>query len=40
MELLVKFVEVHYKVMSVGRDEFLFRVNREVWVVAFVGEEG
>ena len=35
-ELLVKFIEV---VMSEGRDEVLFRVDREVWVVAFIGKE-
>ena len=40
MELLVRFVEVHYKVVSVGRDEVLFRVDGEVHVVALIGEEG
>ena len=39
-ELLVKFVKVHYKVVSVGGDEVSFRVDREVWVVALIGEEG
>ena len=39
LELLVKFVEVHYKVTSAGRDEVSFRVDREVWVVALIGEE-
>ena len=36
----MKFIKVHYKVASVGRDEVLFRVDREVWVVALIGEEG
>ena len=40
LELLVKFIEVHYKVTSAGRDEVLFRVDREVWVVALIGKEG
>ena len=39
MELLVKLVEVYYKVTSMGRDEVSFRVDGEVWVVALVGEE-
>ena len=39
-ELLMKFVKVHYKVMSMGRDEVSFSMDREVWVVAFVGKEG
>ena len=39
MELLVKFVEVYYKVMSTGGDEVLFRVDGEVWVLALNGEE-
>ena len=39
-ELLVKFVEVHYKVISMGRDKVSFRVDGEVWVVALIGEEG
>ena len=30
LELLVKFVEVHYKVTSMGRDKVLFRVDRDV----------
>ena len=29
-ELLMKFIEVHYKVASVGGDETLFRVDGEV----------
>ena len=39
-ELLMKLVEVHYKVASMGRDEVSFRVDGEVWVVALIGEEG
>ena len=38
-ELLVKFVEVYYKVASVGGDKVSFRVDREVWVVALIGKE-
>ena len=38
-ELLVKFVKVHYKVVSMGGDKVLFRVDREVWVVALIGKE-
>ena len=40
LELLVKFVEVHYKIMTVGGDKVLFRVGGEVWVVALIGDEG
>ena len=40
LELLVKFVEVHYKIASMGGDEVSFRVDREVWVVALIGKEG
>ena len=40
LELLVKFIEVYYKVMSAGGDEVSFRVDREVWVVALIGKEG
>ena len=40
LELLVKLVKVHYKIVSVGRDEVSFRVDRDVWVVALIGEEG
>ena len=40
LELLVKFVKVHYKVVTLGRDEVSFRVDGEVWVVAFIGKEG
>ena len=36
----MKFMEVHYKVTSVGGDEVLFEVDREVWVIALIGEEG
>ena len=36
----MKFVEVHYKVMSMGGDEVSFRVDGDVWVVAFIGKEG
>ena len=39
LELLVKLVEVHYKVASAGGDEVSFRVDGEVWVVALIGEE-
>ena len=35
----MKFIEVHYKFMSVGRDEVLFGVDG-VWVVAIIGKEG
>ena len=38
-ELLVKLVEVHYKVASEGGDKVSFRVDGEVWVVALIGEE-
>ena len=40
LELLVKFVEVHYKVVSMGGDEVLFRVDGEVQVVALISKEG
>ena len=40
MKLLVKFIKVYYEVASVGRNKVLFGVEGEVWVVAFVGEEG
>ena len=36
----MKFLKVYYKVMSLGGDDVLFRVDREVQVVAFIGEEG
>ena len=36
----MKFIEVYYKVVIVGGDEVLFRVDREVQIVAFIGEEG
>ena len=36
----MKYVEVHYKVMSAGRDEVSFRVEGEVQVVALISEEG
>ena len=39
LELLVKLVEVHYKVAGTGGDKVSFRVDREVWVVALIGEE-
>ena len=39
-ELLVKFVKVHYKIVSTGRDEVSFGVDREVWIVALIDEEG
>ena len=38
-ELLVKLVEVYYKVAGAGRDKVSFRVDGEVWVVALIGEE-
>ena len=38
--MLVKLVEVHYKVMSAGRDEVSFKVDGEVWVVALIGKDG
>ena len=40
MELLLKLVEVHYEVMSMGRDKVLFRVDGDIWVVALIGKEG
>ena len=39
-ELLVEFVEVHYEVAGTGRDEVTFGVDRKIWIVALVGEEG
>ena len=39
-ELLVKFVEVHYKITSMGRDKLAFGVDRKVWIIALVGKEG
>ena len=36
----MKFVKVHYKFVSMGRDKVSFRVDGEVWIVAFIGEEG
>ena len=39
-ELLMKFVKVYYRVMSAGEDKVFFRVDREVWVVTFIGKEG
>ena len=39
-ELLVKFVEVHYKIMSAGRDKVVFGVDGKVRIIALVGEEG
>ena len=38
-ELLVKLVEVYYKVAGAGGDKVSFRVDGEVWVVALIGEE-
>ena len=38
-ELLVKLIEVYYKVAGTGGDKVLFRVDGEVWVVALIGEE-
>ena len=32
-------IKVHYKVATAGRDEVSFRVDGEVWVIAFVGKE-
>ena len=40
MELLAKFVEVHYKVVGAGRDKVVFGVDGKVWIVALVGEKG
>ena len=39
LELLVKYVEVHYKFVSMGGDEVSFNVDGEVWVVALIGKE-
>ena len=38
-ELLVKLIEVYYKVAGTGGDKVLFRVDGEVWVVALIGKE-
>ena len=38
-ELLVKLVDVHYKVAGTGGDKVSFGVDREIWVVALIGEE-
>ena len=40
LELLAKFVEVHYKVVGAGRDKVVFGVDGKVWIVALVGKEG
>ena len=39
-ELLVEFVEVHYEVAGVGRDEVAFGVDGKIQIVALVGKEG
>ena len=39
-ELLMKLIEVHYKVASAGGDKVSFRVDGEVWVVVLIGKEG
>ena len=39
LELLVKLVEVYYKVVGAGGDKVSFRVDGEVWVAALIGEE-
>ena len=36
----MKFVEVHYKIASVGRDKVVFGVDGKVQIIASVGEEG
>jgi hypothetical protein len=35
----MEFIQVCDKVLSSGRSKFLFRMNRKVWVVAFVGKK-
>ena len=40
LELLVKLIEVCDKVMCTHRREVALRMNGNVWVIAFVGEEG
>src|SRR3979490_3031468 len=39
-KFLMKFVQVHNKVLSSRRSEVTFRMDGEVWVVAFIGKEG
>ena len=38
-EFLMKFVQVHNEVLSSQRSEITFRMDGEVGVVAFIGEE-
>src|SRR3979490_3119377 len=38
-KLLVKFIQVYNKVLSSRRSKVTFRVDGEVWVVAFIGKE-
>src|SRR3979490_1236703 len=39
VKFLVKFIQVHNKVLSSGRSEVTFRVDDDVQLVAFVGKE-
>src|SRR3979490_652488 len=38
-KFLVKFIQVHNKVLSSGRSKVTFRVDGEVQVIAFIGKE-
>lgn len=40
MELLVKFIEVHYNIAGTCQDEVSFMLDREVQIVPFVGKDG
>src|SRR3979490_843939 len=40
VEFLMKFVQVHYEVLSSQRSEITFGMDGEVRVVAFIGKEG
>src|SRR3979490_561292 len=39
VKFLMKFVQVHNKVLSSRRSKVMFRVDGEVWVVVFIGKE-
>ena len=39
VKFLMKFVQVHNKVFSSRRSKVTFRMDGEVWVVAFIGKE-
>src|SRR3979490_3413000 len=38
-KFLMKFVQIHNKVLNSRRSEVTFRMDGEVWVVAFIGKE-